>query len=248
MAAGKTKFADLKPEVVPLIRKQHIELVAGEVASGGFDQLYELTGIGKPPEKNGRWLYFQGSIYPTKAFSFRVFQLAADIDSKRKDFEDEKDRITPDSLIGPLKKLGCVDRVDSPETFYETENERHRVYTKQLYRPEQTKFRSALIRTYGGKCVISASTILECVEAAHIRPVADEGTDRLENGLLLRADLHRLFDADLMAICPNDMRVYFARHCAEHYSEFSEKKVALASNIDLGGLDVRWKEFSDKHL
>ena len=53
------------------------------------------------------------------------------------------------------------------------------------------------------RCEISGETMEELLDAAHIIAVADGGSDEVENGLLLRADLHRLYDADCFRICPD---------------------------------------------
>lgn len=44
---------------------------------------------------------------------------------------------------------------------------------------------------------------LPALDAAHIRPVAAGGQHRLDNGLLLRSDVHRLFDAGYVTVTPN---------------------------------------------
>lgn len=51
-----------------------------------------------------------------------------------------------------------------------------------------------------GCCAISGETQLEALEVAHIRAVKNEGTEHFDNAILLRADLHRMFDAGLFAI------------------------------------------------
>ena len=51
-----------------------------------------------------------------------------------------------------------------------------------------------------GRCLISGCAELLALDAAHIDPVRNDGSDALDNGLLLRADIHRLFDAGLVTI------------------------------------------------
>lgn len=50
------------------------------------------------------------------------------------------------------------------------------------------------------KCAITGETQSELLEAAHVVPVRGNGGDEAENGIMLRVDLHRLFDAHLFAI------------------------------------------------
>jgi len=64
----------------------------------------------------------------------------------------------------------------------------------------QPLFRAKLLDTYGGRCAITRCSAVEVLEAAHVLPYKGEHTNRLDNGLLLRADLHTLFDCGLLWI------------------------------------------------
>lgn len=59
---------------------------------------------------------------------------------------------------------------------------------------EQIKFRNDLIDYYEGECILSGCAILEALEGCHILPFVKDGAYEICNGLLLRRDLHRLFD------------------------------------------------------
>ncbi|MFT4747769.1 MAG: hypothetical protein ACI8XG_001852 [Congregibacter sp.] len=62
----------------------------------------------------------------------------------------------------------------------------------------QPAFRKALLEAYGGTCCITGCTVQEVLEAAHITPHGDETNYSVYNGLLLRADVHTLFDLGLL--------------------------------------------------
>jgi len=64
-------------------------------------------------------------------------------------------------------------------------------------RPQQREFRDALIHL-DKQCVLTGEKCREVLQAAHLIPVAKEGYEQIENGILLRADLHLLFDAGLI--------------------------------------------------
>ena len=51
-------------------------------------------------------------------------------------------------------------------------------------------------------CVISGETTEEALDAAHIIRAADEGNEIPENGITLRADIHRLYDSGMFKIHP----------------------------------------------
>ncbi|MGW5472815.1 HNH endonuclease [Streptomyces chartreusis] len=66
----------------------------------------------------------------------------------------------------------------------------------------QDAFRKALVREYGLVCAVTGPAPSEVLEAAHLRPFAATEQHSLEEGLLLRADIHRLLDSGLLAISP----------------------------------------------
>ena len=64
-------------------------------------------------------------------------------------------------------------------------------------RPRQMEFRNDLL-TFDKQCVLTGETCPTVLEAAHLVPVTKMGHDHIGNGILLRADLHLLFDAGLI--------------------------------------------------
>jgi len=87
---------------------------------------------------------------------------------------------------------------------------RERRIAEVVRRRGQAKSRAALIDAYEGKCVITRCDATEALEAAHISPYRGEQTNHPQNGLLLRADLHSLFDLGLIVIEPSTMKVAIA--------------------------------------
>lgn len=79
-----------------------------------------------------------------------------------------------------------------------------------VVRPRQGNFRSSLLQRYGGACCITGCQVDTLLEAAHIIPYRGDQTDDVSNGLLLRVDLHRLFDAHLVTINPDTFAVEVA--------------------------------------
>ncbi|EPX81146.1 HNH endonuclease [Litoreibacter arenae] len=81
----------------------------------------------------------------------------------------------------------------------------------QKARSGQAQFRDALMKRYMGRCVITRCAISEALEAAHIMPhTGDPKWDHPDNGMLLRRDLHSLFDAMLWSIDPKNNRMRMA--------------------------------------
>ena len=67
----------------------------------------------------------------------------------------------------------------------------------------QGTFRVLITDTYERRCSVTRERTLPTLEAAHIKPVAEGGRHRLDNGLLLRSDVHRLFDAGYVTVAPD---------------------------------------------
>ena len=85
--------------------------------------------------------------------------------------------------------------------FEERRKERDKVLkTIVSGRKGQTNFRKKLIEANkAAQCCFTGTVIPEIIEAAHIVPYLSEDDNHIENGLLLRADIHSLFDANLLA-------------------------------------------------
>jgi putative restriction endonuclease len=71
-----------------------------------------------------------------------------------------------------------------------------------LPRIGQGIFRVATTEAYRGACAVTGEHSLPALEASHIRPYSEGGPHAVSNGLLLRADLHRLFDRGYVTVTP----------------------------------------------
>ena len=91
----------------------------------------------------------------------------------------------------------------------------------------QPAFRAKLLDAYEGRCAIfRMGAPPEVLEAAHILPHAETGLNELDNGLLLRSDLHSLFDAGTLQIDPSSMTVSISEDIRDTaYGEYDGKKL-----------------------
>jgi len=88
-----------------------------------------------------------------------------------------------------------------------TKDERDRVLREVVQRRGQKKFRNKLLHIYKNTCVITKCSVPAVLEAAHITPYLGEKSNHSSNGILLRADIHTLWDLGMIAINPADMKV-----------------------------------------
>ena len=80
----------------------------------------------------------------------------------------------------------------------------------------QGGFRYAVTERYERRCAMTGERSLPTLEAAHIRPYSEHGPHRVSNGLLLRADLHRLFDAGYITVTP-DLHIDVSKQLREEF-------------------------------
>lgn len=80
----------------------------------------------------------------------------------------------------------------------------------------QGTFRLAVTDVYRGACAVTGEHSLPVLDVAHIQPFSDGGRHELKNGLLLRTDVHRLFDRGYVTITP-DLRFEVSRRLREDY-------------------------------
>ncbi|MFC1841396.1 HNH endonuclease [Thermodesulfobacteriota bacterium] len=69
-----------------------------------------------------------------------------------------------------------------------------------LPRLGQGSFRILVTDAYQRRCAITRERTLPALEAAHIKPFSENGPHSVDNGLLLRSDIHRLFDSGYVTI------------------------------------------------
>ena len=90
----------------------------------------------------------------------------------------------------------------------------HHYLTKS--RLGQGAFRILVTGAYNRCCAITGEKTLPVLDAAHIKPHAENGPNRIDNGLLLRSDLHKLLDKGYLTVTP-DYRIEVSRRIKEEF-------------------------------
>ncbi len=85
----------------------------------------------------------------------------------------------------------------------------------------QGSFQAAIIDAYARRCAITGERVLPALEAAHIRPYGEGGEHRIDNGLLLRRDLHALFDRGYLTVSP-EMDVVVSKRLKDEFHNGEE--------------------------
>lgn len=108
--------------------------------------------------------------------------------------------LEPSDIEAELKNQGEFDPDDVVDA-------RKRTLASIIRRQGQSAFRKRLLKAYAGQCAVTGCNIEALLEAAHIAPYLGADTNVVSNGLLLRADIHTLFDLGLLWVTPDNLFV-----------------------------------------
>jgi putative restriction endonuclease len=103
-----------------------------------------------------------------------------------------------------------------------------------LPRLGQGAFRVIVTDVYQRQCALTNSHVLHVLDAAHIRPFAEGGSHSPSNGLLLRQDVHTLFDRGYLTVSP-DYRVEVSRRLKDEFDNGKEYYALQGKTILLPG-------------
>lgn len=97
----------------------------------------------------------------------------------------------------------------------------------------QREFRFRLMEKFGEECAITGCQPPQVLEAAHLYSYAKVGEHHFDGGLLLRRDVHALFDAHLLSIDPSTWRVVVSRKLEKFptYKSLDEKELVIPRHL-----------------
>lgn len=100
-----------------------------------------------------------------------------------------------------LKTSGLgLSGLEDPDPPRSPDDARARTLAHIVRRRGQEGFRATLLREYQDRCAITGEQARAVLEAAHIEPYMGDQSNTANNGLLLRADIHTLFDLHLIGV------------------------------------------------
>ena len=101
---------------------------------------------------------------------------------------------------------------------------RKRTLASIVQRQGQGLFRRRLLEAYGRRCAITGCATEAVLEAVHITPYLGKATNPLSNGLLLRSDLHTLFDLGLIGVAPSTFALVLSQSLRNgDYAQYARK-------------------------
>lgn len=180
---------------------------------------------------------------------YRVLGLANVVSENRGSLSFTLAQVGTPSLRSAEKTLD----VALPDESYEPPSDvdaRDKVMRSIAVRRGQPKFRKTLLEAYGGACAVTGSTTTAVLEAAHIIAYKGPQTNHVRNGILLRADIHTLFDLGLLEIHPDSLVVSVHHTVSDpYYQQYQGRKLTVplltASRPDSEALRKRYSMQSD---
>jgi predicted RNA-binding protein with PUA-like domain len=157
--------------------------------------------------------------------------------------------ITQKKAAKPLSKSVLLDNDSEVFDPKNTEDARRRISASICERRGQPVFRKKLLTIFGGRCIITDCDVEDALEAAHIIPYKGDHTNHPANGVLLRADIHTLFDLCLIAIDTKTMQLLLSPALKNSsYRNLAGKRLRLPKIIGsdkarLQALDIHRNEF-----
>lgn len=112
--------------------------------------------------------------------------------------------------------------------FTNIDDARKKLFRSIVIRQGQQKFRNQLLQNYKYKCCMTNCDVIDTLEACHIFPYMGPKTNTSDNGILLRSDLHVLFDKN--KICINsDYKIILSEELkhSDFYKFLNNKKIEL---------------------
>lgn len=151
-------------------------------------------------------------------------------DSYKENDQVISEKIDRNHLVEIKKLVGGQELIEADGFFTpkSIKQARERITVCIARRQGQPQFRQSLLEAYNYRCAITGCDAQEALEAAHIIPYIETENNHPSNGLLLRADIHTLFDLNLIAINPETMRVHLAPSLRRtSYGEMDGKSLQL---------------------
>ena len=123
-----------------------------------------------------------------------------------------------------LEKYLYLSSIDDDKNHFILEESSSPIYGNSILtkvRLGQGAFRVLVTDAYSRRCTITGEKTLPVLEAAHIKPYVESGPHFISNGLLLRSDIHKLFDGGYLTIT-NDLKVEVSSRIREEFQNGKE--------------------------
>jgi HNH endonuclease len=192
-------------------------------------------------------LIYEGHPYPPKA----IYNVAWKRAKKQNDRDGNKSGLPGGEDVNkPLRALGfeVIEKADYEASLQEPDAGLDSKARRTIaLRQGQPKFRSNLLKAYKQTCAITGCKQVEILDACHIQPYSNTKDYRYVNGILLRTDIHTLFDLNLIRIHPKTLKISVSDEIKEKgYKLLHGRRIHLPRQSTLHPnkelLKMRWEQ------
>lgn len=144
-------------------------------------------------------------------------------------------------LAVPQSKIDLYELMKNTSTISAVQNIERKRYNKNNSRPLQAQFRQDLL-SISNKCLITQVRMVGLLEAAHIKPHKYNGPEEKDNGILLRRDIHYLFDSGNLRIDVNG-NVFISQPTLEDYGRTIPERIEIPDYVNKDYIRWRWENY-----
>ena len=186
---------------------------------------------------------FQSGIDTVKKnyLAFKNHPAIEELKDELPDFVEQED-VTPSSKHHDSSSKLTVEQMEKDTRESKVRSQKQRI--------GQARFRDIVLNAYGNQCCVTGCSERILLEAAHIIPYMGIHSNTLENGLCLRADVHKLFDMFLLSISPTANVIVVSKQVQDEYYRSLDGKAVFRNGIKPSGafIESHYRTFEKKKL
>lgn len=141
----------------------------------------------------------------------------------------------------PQSKMDLYEFMKNTSTISAVQNIERKRYNKNNVRPLQTQFRQELL-SVSDRCLVTRVRMTGLLEAAHIKPHKYNGPEAKDNGILLRRDIHYLFDSGNLRI-DVDGNIFISQPVLEDYGRIIPEHIDIPDYVNKEYIRWRWENY-----
>lgn len=153
------------------------------------------------------------------------------------EFDEEVMKI----LEVPQNRIDLYEMMKNTSTLTAVQDIERKRYNRTNSRPLQAQFRQDLL-SISDRCLVTRVRMVGLLEAAHIKPHKYNGPESKDNGILLRRDIHYLFDSGNLRLDVNG-NVFISQPVLEDYGRIIPEKVEIPDYVNKDYIRWRWENY-----
>lgn len=159
----------------------------------------------------------------------------------------EWDKENENIIFDPYSTIEIVETIGLSIEEAPNDSQLQQINILKRSRNGQRKLKQNLLKLYNNKCCVTGCDVEVALNACHIEPHRLNGYNDSKNALLLRTDIHTLWDKNLIGIHPITLDINISPKLYDtYYASLANKKLAVRNDLALPSeklLNDRWRVF-----